>query len=401
VRPEPADLFARLCAAYDAFVDFGGSVADQRTMCELSACLSLVTWLSDAFPLVPYLWLAGERGSGKTQLGTVWARTSYLGTVVLAGSSYAALRDLAQLGAALYVDDAEALAGGRRGDAHKRELLLAGNRRGARVAHKAVIDGRWQTHWTSAYTPRAFSAIAPPEPTLASRAIVISLARTLDATRAHRDPDDLAAWPCDLAALRDDMWAFGLTYLAPAAGAWRELTADPLLVGREFDPWRPVLAVALLLEGASGPAGLESRLRDLMHAHQRERVEQPVQDETLEVVRGLVQAFESLFDQRARNRLGSSAYHSYLSIPTVLIAQAIAVVADLPPASLDRAFTVRLGTLLARLRLKPARMPGTGARGWRVSCARVVDIARSYGIPTTLDRFAPVTSVTSVTPSRG
>jgi hypothetical protein len=77
-RPEPGDVFGRLVACYDAFVDFGRSLAAQGTMCELWACLSLATWLTDAFTLVPYLWIAGERGCGSRACGT-WARSGRAG----------------------------------------------------------------------------------------------------------------------------------------------------------------------------------------------------------------------------------------------------------------------------------------------------------------------------------
>ena len=129
-RPDPAGVFARLASVYDHFVDFGRPFADQAAMCELCACFSLATWLLPAFSVVGYPWFSGERGSGKTKCGTCWALTSYLGEVLLSSGSFAALRDLADSGAALLFDDAEVLTDPKRSDPAKRELVLAGNRRG-------------------------------------------------------------------------------------------------------------------------------------------------------------------------------------------------------------------------------------------------------------------------------
>jgi hypothetical protein len=83
-RPDYPGIFARLTAVYDRFIDFSLSFSQRADMCELSACLSLATWLSPALTVLGYPWPNGEGGSGKTQWGVVWANTSYLGTVVLA-----------------------------------------------------------------------------------------------------------------------------------------------------------------------------------------------------------------------------------------------------------------------------------------------------------------------------
>lgn len=95
-------------------------------MSELVACYILATWFLDAFSVIGYLWPNGERGSGKTQLLTIIAELSYLGQVILAGSSYATLRDMADYGATLCFDDAENLSDPKKTDPDKRTLLLAG-----------------------------------------------------------------------------------------------------------------------------------------------------------------------------------------------------------------------------------------------------------------------------------
>ena len=126
-------LFRQLALVVDTFLDFGRSLATQETMCELITCYILATWFLDAFTVVGYLWPNGEKGSGKTHLLTVVAELAYLGHVILAGGSYASLRDLADYGATLCFDDAENVMDLKRGDPDKRALLLAGNRRGNNI----------------------------------------------------------------------------------------------------------------------------------------------------------------------------------------------------------------------------------------------------------------------------
>lgn len=383
-RPNGADVFEQLVGCYDAFVDFGGSLGPQREMCELGACFSLTTWLADAFPLVPYLWATGERSSGKTQLGLVWALTSYLGEVVLASGSFAALRDLTEQGAALYFDDAEALGEGRHGDRSKRELLLAGNRRGARVVLKVADRDGWRTRSVGAYAPRAFSAIARPEATLGSRAIVVPLARTTDRARGHRDPADEGSWPCDRMGLQDDLWGLGLGSLAEAKLGWGSLDGDEL-VGREYEKWRPLLAVARLAEGA-GVVGLESRVRGLMAGYQDERAELVEEDETVEVVRLLVELLDLVAIPIAGNvteaaRTGDREAAVPNSLLTDLLPLAVpdGALARMQP----RAMATRIGQVMARLRFRPARnVDEERERGWVISFAKVLQVAKAYGVRT-------------------
>src|SRR5439155_15247088 len=115
-RPDPPTTFKQVVSVINTFIDFDRSLADQQTMGELVACYILATWFLDAFTVIGYLWPNGERGSGKTQLLTIVAELSYLGHVILAGGSYASLRDLADYGATLCFDDAENVADPKKAD---------------------------------------------------------------------------------------------------------------------------------------------------------------------------------------------------------------------------------------------------------------------------------------------
>jgi hypothetical protein len=266
-RPDPADVFCRVAAVYNTFIDFAQSLGNQQVMCELSACLSFTTWLHDAFSVLPYPWPNGERGSGKTHWGTCWARTSYLGEVVLSSGSFAALRDLAEHGAALLFDDAESLTDVKRCEPNKLELLLAGNRRGAVVPLKdpAPQGKGWITRWVDAYSPRGFTAIRLPHNALERRVIVLPLVRTADARRGNADPADDAKWPEPPRLLQDALWETALMLLSEAAAVWRELSNEPEAWGAEFEPWRAVLGVAQLLT-RHGVTDLETRMRTVMDA---------------------------------------------------------------------------------------------------------------------------------------
>jgi hypothetical protein len=195
-RPDPKTVFMQIVDIVGRFIDFNRSLADQRTMCELVACYILSTWFIEALTVIGFLWPNGERGSGKTQLLNVVTELAYLGQTILAGGSYASLRDLADYGACLAFDDAEAIMDVKRTDPDKRALLLAGNRRGSAVPVKEPVNGReWRTRYVNTFCPRLFSAIRMPDAVLASRTIVVPLIRTPDRYRANADPLNYALWP--------------------------------------------------------------------------------------------------------------------------------------------------------------------------------------------------------------
>lgn len=244
-RPDPVDVFTRLCHVIDRFMAFDHSLADQQTMCELVACYILSTWFLDALDVTGFLWPNGPSGSGKTKLGLLVCELAYLGEAILAGSTYASLRDLADLGATLLFDDAEGLTDPRRTDPDKRNLLLAGNRRGAFIAVKEPRpDGTWGTRYVNAYCPRLFTAINLPDPVLASRTLVIPLVRTAAPEKANADVLDEATWPCERGRLLDDCWALALAHLAQMPAHVAAVNRDAPLVGRALEPWKGVLAVA-------------------------------------------------------------------------------------------------------------------------------------------------------------
>src|SRR5581483_9028596 len=347
--------------------------------CDVSACFSPETWFAAAFTVLGYPWPNGERGSGKTQWGLCWAGTSYLGEVLLASGTFAALRDLADYGAALLFDDAENLNDPKRTDPDKRALLLAGNRAGASIPLKEVApNGRWQTRWVNAYCPRGFTAIGLPDPILASRAVVLPLARTADPARGNADPADVQRWPCDQQQLQDDCWATALVLLSEAAAIWAELDGEVATIGREFEPWRPLLAVARLFE-RHGVSDLEARVRDVMRAYQAERGDLLGTDRTVAVVRALLHLAKGPGIGDVRDIADVRDIKSEtLTIETRDVCDAIKEATG-DDDDAEWATGRRVGRILARLRLPPAGHHGK-VRAWAVFVSGLIGLARVYSI---------------------
>jgi hypothetical protein len=270
VRPEPKEVFGRLVTINDHFLDFDRSLAEQRTMCEMLACQELATWFLDAFNVIGYLWPNGEKGSGKTKLLHVVAETAYLGDVILASSTMAVLRDLADYGATLCFDEAERL-DSKNADPEKLSLLLSGNRRGSTMAVKELNgEKHWVTRHVSTYCPRLFSAIRLPGDTLESRSVIVPLVKSADKVKLNTEVMNPKHWPSSRPALIDDLWALALAHLAKLPGYEDVVNDEVSLSGRILEPWRPILSVAKWLDDHA-VEGLYARMHQLAISYQTEK----------------------------------------------------------------------------------------------------------------------------------
>ncbi len=383
-RVDPREVFTQVADVINRFIDFDRSLADQRTMSELVACCILSTWFLDAFKVIGFLWPNGEPGSGKTQLLTLVAELGYLGQLILAGSSYASLRDLADYGATLCFDDAENVCD-KRADPDKRTLLLAGNRRGNSATVKEPNGERgWRTRHVNTFCMRAFSATQLPDRVLGSRSIILPLIRTANAYRANADPLDYELWPHDRRTLLDDLWSMALANLTDLRTYEATVNRTATLTGRNLEPWRASLAVAAWLED-KGVRGLYERLSRLSVQYQSERQKVSTDDVVVLVIRALctclgcdVVTLCDLCDVPA-----DSTSDAKTQILTADIADAACgiVIADELDIDVEKKLNSRcIGALMRKLRFEHKDQAGTHKKGWLVAKRELANLALSYGI---------------------
>lgn len=369
-RPDPADVFEQVVGVVDYFMDFARSLAPQRTMCEFVACYVFASYFLDAFYVAGYLWTSGDSGAGKTECLITVTELAYLGLVIVAGGSYASLRDLADYGATLAFDDAEAIANGRRIDPGKQTLLLAGNRRGITVPVKEPDGPRsWRTRYVDAFCSRLFSAIHLPHRVLGSRSIAIPLVRTHDKEKADRDPTNHPIWPHDRRRLIDDLWAVGLVNLSRVRSYDAKAAAQARLTGRSLDPWRAVCAVSLWLQEEHGVKNLFLRMEPLSVAYQHHRSDLEVRDATRVAISTLLRMAAAYVDD------------PMIFTPSLLAELMNYVAREWGITEVDEDFTnpKRVGRLLKRLRLREAPRASSGKR-WQVTREELASIAQAYGM---------------------
>lgn len=373
-RPDAVDVFRRIVDIITTFIDFDHSLADQQTMAELIACYILATWFLDAFTAIGFLWPNGQRGSGKTQLLVLITELAYLGQLILAGGSFASLRDMADLGATLGFDDAENLSGTHQVDPDKRALLLAGNRKGNTVPVKEPAGKRgWQTRYVNTFCARMFSAIKIPDPVLASRTITIPLLRTTNYKKANADPLDYVLWPHGKQPLLDDLWALGLTHIKELQNLEREINQVARLSGRNLEPWRAILAVALWLE-KQGMKGIWQRLDELSYRYCFEFLpDLQSADLTLIVLRAVMEC--------ASNAVSAgSASEEMVFITTEQITQVAKSIVEDEEIAIAPFSKAKVGSIMRSLRFESKRPKGSEGRGWIISLKDMDGLSMAYGI---------------------
>jgi len=369
----PAEVFERVKSVVDRFLDFDRSLASQQEMCEMTACYVLSTYFVEAFNVVGYLWPNGEGGAGKTKFLEVVCELAYLGQVILAGSSYPCLRDMADYGATLAFDDAEAVMDIRKTDPDKRTLLLAGSRRGATIAVKELVGERWETRYVNAFCPRLFSAIRLPDTVLASRTIIIPLIRSGDKYRADANPLEPQDWPTPRQGLLDDLWSMGLAHL-PLLPKYDRLAANVSnLSGRNLDPWRPILAVAAWLEAEHGVPGLVDRMEKISASYQSERGDIESPDRIRILFRALLGLTAAVKPEETAEFWPGSVAESMNAIAT-----AEGLVNPIFP---NREFISAngVGWLLKRQRFKKVAHDNQGSR-YEATRGDLERLARAYGV---------------------
>ena len=377
-RSSPKETYDQLISVFNQFIDFHKSLADQNTMCEFVSCFVLSTWFLDSFNVIGYLWINGERGSGKTNLLILISQLSYLGFFISPSGSFASLRDMADYRATLACDDAENITDPRKTDPDKMALLLAGNRKGLTVPLKEMgSDKAWHTRYVNAYSARAFSAIRVPDSTLASRCIIVPMLRTSNSDKGNIDPLDFDHWPHNRSDLIDDLWALALSNLPKMNSFDKWVAKNTKLVGRNFQPWRGLLAIAKWLD-ESGAQGLYQRMERLSMDYQKERPELEIADTTRIVIQALCVCAISAIKANSSIKNTGQVILSVAEITEMEKKIIEEEELDIEPSNINNRKT---GRLLSKLRFPAVpRMGGKGSRSRVIDLKDLADLAESYKV---------------------
>ena len=310
----------------------------------------LLSYCYPIFPAVPYLYLAGPAGSGKTRtmdlLGRMVFRPMFSSNTTAAN----VFRSLHARGGTLLLDEAERLKDDRSPEtAEISSILLSGYRRGGRANRLEPSGDSFRSVSFDVYSPKLLACIRGLPPALSSRCINVRLSRAAAGSpRAGRSLDDA---PEDEQRLRDLLHRWTLDNAA------RLIDTSPpasTLANRDAERWEPLFRIASL---STNP-----NLVDFVIDHAARQIETDTEDATPEADPSLL-----------------SALHDCLrTTPRVSPGDVLEAARDLDPDAFDGDWNARrTSAVLRRYGLRTTR--SNRKRYYDVSPDRVADIATRYG----------------------
>lgn len=396
---EISTLFRNIADVFDKFLDFDGSLADQRTMCEMAACFAIATWFIEAFNAAGYIYPTGEAGSGKTQFLSLMCQVAFLGELIQASGSFAAIRDLSNYGAFLGFDDAENVTS-KNFDPDKRNILLSGTKRGSQIPLKVPSPtGRgWITVYVNTFAFRGFSAIRSPDPTLGSRTITVPLIRTSSKTKGDLDPLDFDLWPVSPENIRSSAWQIALRHLAEMRTFERMAKTKASITGRDLEAWTGVLSIALFIDSKTKGLNLFERMNELSLNYQKSRADLEGADLTRLVLRSVVLCINpAAIEPFELNELIAATSTREWSVTTAKITARAheLITAEELDFDIEGTSARRIGRVLSKLRLRSGS--DGKKRGWIITADKLEKYLKAYSLQMHQQQKTDVSDVNYVT----
>ena len=259
--PDMVQLFMDLSERMGRYI----YVPEERRREELSlfALWSMLSYVYEAFPAFPYLYLTGPYGTGKSQSLDVFKQVAWRPISSSNTTAATLFHWLNSRCGTVLLDEAEHLNDGAQNTGQLLSILLAGYRRGEQVTR---VAGRYRV-----YGPKVIACIGDIPRPLLSRCIPVEMTRApSNAPQVQRCiASDSEAW----VSLRNRLYSMAVSHGA----VFLDLASQPVgdwLTGRQRDVWQPVLSLAGWLEdhGAKGlRATMEQMARRLKEAQAADR----------------------------------------------------------------------------------------------------------------------------------
>ena len=212
-------------------------VFEDGRLYDVVASYIVMTYFYDVFTAVPFLWLHGPPGSGKTRANITITYMCRRGLFVADPSDATLYRMVESLAPTLGIDESVLTEKGKR-------ILAAGYKKGAVVPRAEPTKGGIVLKFFEATAPRVFSFESPPtEDYLLQRCILTNMLRAKP--RRFQDPQ-----PNEFKEVREALYYLrltGLPQVLEARGRALQLLEDSGVWGREAEIWAPVLTAAILI----------------------------------------------------------------------------------------------------------------------------------------------------------
>ena len=256
----PFEVFSRIKEQFRFYIDF----KDQRDA-TLLALVAIGTYFHQLFSSFPYIFLNGTKQCGKTKASELITSLAFNGIMSVSITGAYLFRQIDSHHSTFALDESEQLEFKNLAEDY-RNMLLSGYKKGAKAHRIERVNERHMRFSYDIYSPKIISNVGGIEDILGDRCITVYLVRSKNPAIANREIryDDQR-----LRSIRDDLYVLALTHHRQLGQIYSEVTSNGLL-GREWELWKPIYALARLVE-ESGQGNLADEIRTLSQDKQRKK----------------------------------------------------------------------------------------------------------------------------------
>ena len=269
--PDPFIVFQEVKTIYEKYIDF-----NEFEIAEVLTVWSIGTYLFPIFESFPYVFLNGDKGSGKSKTLSIAAYLCFNAISSSSISTALLFRIIEACSPTILIDEAESLKDPSRGQ-DLRSVLNSGYKRGGKVYR--VKPDTFEPQSFEVFSPKMIANIKGLEKVLENRCIKFTMVRTADAVRANLNVGESSeSWKY----IRHQLYTFALTYFEDIKVLYSsdpEIRNIQEISGREAELWFPLLAIAKFIDN-NGCEGLFDRIKNLAIENAQESRSEDLDDYT-------------------------------------------------------------------------------------------------------------------------
>ncbi|MDD2927690.1 MAG: hypothetical protein PHE30_02440 [Candidatus Omnitrophica bacterium] len=237
-----AEVFNDIYKLIKGYIDFGNDI-----WAKYISLWIIGTYFHRLFETYPYIHLNGDMESGKTKTLMFTAWLAFNAELTFNSSPSYVVRAVHNNHSTCCIDEAEGL---KHSDDQDCKLLVSmynsGYKKGSFCGKSEQLEknGQWIPKQFEAYAPKIFASIRGLEASLNSRCIPIIMLKTGNREIKNRELDSNDQ---NFTRIRDKLYYTALTYFIPIRASYKTISDEEVL-GREWELWRPILAIAKVID---------------------------------------------------------------------------------------------------------------------------------------------------------
>lgn len=282
------DVFEDIVKLSKTHIDFGN-----ESWNKYKALWIIGSYFHRLFETYPYIHLNGDMESGKTKTLTFISWLSFNGELTFNSSASYVVRVVHNNHSTCCIDEVERL---RHSEDQDSQVLIAmlnsGYKKGSFCGKSEQTDknGQWLPKQYEAFSAKVFASIRGLDSSLGSRCIPIIMLKTGNKEIKNRE---LKSDDPTFQEIRNKLYHIMLTNFESVRLFYQTIKDDELL-GREWELWRPILAIAKTIDMESD-FNLYDEMRLLALSVQKQKKEARIEDTTTpKILRVLKEALSEI-----------------------------------------------------------------------------------------------------------